>query len=45
MKKIIVCITLSLFICSLTINAQTLNTNDIKTEMVKDWERAKAYTI
>ena len=34
-----------LFILAIKINAQALNTNDIKAEMVKDWERAKAYTI
>ena len=33
------------FICSFTGRAQSLTSEDIKAQMVKDWERAKAYTI
>ena len=33
------------FILSLQSRAQALNTTDIKAQMVKDWERAKAYTV
>lgn len=48
MKKII---TPLLFSCLLCIamtpqtNGQSLTTTDIKAQMVKDWERAKAYTV
>lgn len=33
------------FILSTQLLAQSLNTDEIKAQMVKDWERAKAYTI
>jgi uncharacterized damage-inducible protein DinB len=33
------------FILSTQILAQSLNADEIKTQMVKDWERAKSYTI
>jgi len=48
MKKIIVTglLILSFFIGSFfQLNAQALSSEDIKGQMVKDWERAKAYTI
>lgn len=48
MKKIItpqlLCILFSFFLCSAA-HAQALTSTDIKAQMVKDWERAKAYTI
>jgi uncharacterized damage-inducible protein DinB len=33
------------FICSSMANAQAVSSEDIKGQMVKDWERAKAYTL
>lgn len=48
MRKIILSAISLLFILSFlrfTSNAQSLNTADIKAQMVKDWERAKAYTV
>jgi len=49
MKKIITktLLLLSLFISitSSQLNAQALTTADIKAQMVKEWERSKAYTI
>ena len=39
------CLPVLLFICSLMGQAQSLSSADIKTQMAKDWERAKAYTI
>ncbi len=43
MKKIIFfCLSLSL---SFAVHAQTVTSADIKTQMAKDWERAKAYTV
>ena len=33
------------FVCALTSHAQSLTSEDIKAQIVKDWERAKAYTI
>jgi len=48
MKKMIVrivfCLAILVFI-SHTGNAQFLNTNEIKAQIVKDWQRAKAYTL
>src|SRR5271154_6176288 len=49
MKKII--ILAAIFLVALTVNpfssiySQSLSQDDIKAQMVKDWERAKAYTI
>lgn len=34
-----------MFAGSITAHAQALSSEDIKAQMVKDWERAKAYTI
>ena len=49
MKKSFVTSTLLLtffcFISSSMANAQAVSAEDIKTQFVKDWERAKAYTI
>ena len=49
MKKIIlrvaICLPVFTFIISFAGHAQSLSTEDIKAQMVKDWERAKAYTI
>jgi len=45
MRKIIVFLPLLVFVCSFTSHAQSLSSEDIKAQMVKDWERAKAYTI
>lgn len=49
MKKLIVTLAFYLpvftFILSSQIHAQSLSTDDIKAQMVKDWERAKAYTV
>jgi len=49
MKKIITktLLLLSLFISitSFQLNAQALTTADIKAQMVKEWERSKAYTV
>jgi DinB family len=49
MKKILLMTVLVLSILVLAtpsiVNAQSLSAEDIKTQMVKDWERAKAYTI
>ena len=49
MKKIILIATFYVcffsFALSFKSNAQSLNSADIKAQMVKDWERGKAYTI
>jgi uncharacterized damage-inducible protein DinB len=37
--------TLFAFLLSFAVNAQSLNSADIQAQMVKDWERGKAYTI
>lgn len=44
MRKILFVEVLSLF-GSLLLNAQAFNGEDIRTQFIKDWERAKAYTI
>src|SRR6476469_4975809 len=45
MKKIIITtIIASLLACSL-VNAQALSDEDVRSQFIKDWERAKAYTI
>src|SRR5205823_11900963 len=33
------------FVLSFESHAQSLNADDIKSQMVKDWERANAYTV
>jgi uncharacterized damage-inducible protein DinB len=40
----LLCVSLAFFL-SFTVKAQSLSSTDIKAQMVKDWERAKAYTI
>ena len=47
MKKLITLTACCLFLSTLTLStvAQALKTEDIQAQMVKDWERAKAYTI
>jgi len=43
MKNIIACLLISCFVVSL--HAQPVDNESIKAQLVKDWERAKAYTI
>jgi uncharacterized damage-inducible protein DinB len=49
MKKLIVrvafCLPVFAFVLSLDSHAQSLTSGDIKAQMVKDWERAKTYTV
>ncbi len=49
MRKLLVraacCLPFLAIICSLTGRAQALTSADIKAQMLKDWERAKSYTI
>jgi len=45
MRKIIVCLPLLIFVCNFTSRAQSLSSEDIKAQLIKDWERAKAYTV
>lgn len=45
MKKLTVFITTLICIFSATCYAQALSSDDIKAQLVKDWERAKAYTV
>ena len=49
MKKLLVraafCVPMLVFVCAVTSHAQSLTSEDIKAQMVKEWERAKAYTI
>ena len=48
MKKMFApaCIMLVLaFACCTTVKAQQLSSADIKAQMIKDWERAKSYTV
>jgi hypothetical protein len=44
MKKIII-LTLIASICTSRLTAQTLSDEDIRSQFIKNWERAKAYTI
>jgi uncharacterized damage-inducible protein DinB len=39
------CILVSSFAWCFQIQAQTFSTDDVKAQMIKDWERAKAYTV
>jgi uncharacterized damage-inducible protein DinB len=43
-SPIYILLLLSFILCSKS-NAQPLTTQDIKAQMVKDWERAKSYTV
>jgi uncharacterized damage-inducible protein DinB len=45
MKKLTVLITALVCLFSATCYAQTLSSDDIKSQLVKEWERAKAYTV
>ena len=49
MKKIIslvaLCLPFFAFVLSFESHAQSLSSDDIKAQMVKDWERAKSYTV
>jgi uncharacterized damage-inducible protein DinB len=45
MKKIIALTTVFIFILSFTSLAQIMNSEEIKSQLIKDWERAKVYTI
>jgi uncharacterized damage-inducible protein DinB len=45
MKKLIALATVFSFIISSAGYAQSLSSEDIKAQMVKDWERAKSYTV
>src|SRR6266481_4381745 len=49
MKKMIariaLCLSILSFLLCLQTKAQSLSEADIKAQMVKDWERAKAYTV
>ena len=43
--RVAFCLPLFAFVLCLQGRAQTISMEDIKTQMVKDWERAKAYTV
>ncbi len=43
--RVALCLPIMFFVCSLTVHAQSLTSEDIRAQMVKEWERAKAYTI
>ncbi|MEI9943508.1 MAG: DinB family protein [Chitinophagaceae bacterium] len=45
MTVLISCFFVFTFLLSSKVNAQAITTEDIKAQMVKDWERGKAYTI
>jgi uncharacterized damage-inducible protein DinB len=49
MKKLIamvaICLPVSAIILSSEIKAQSLSNEDIKAQMIKDWERSKEYTV
>ena len=45
MKKIIALTTVFVLIMSFSGKAQMLSSEEIKTQLIKEWERAKAYTI
>ena len=45
LTQAVICLPLLLFACTIRGHAQSLSSEDIKAQMVKDWERAKAYTI
>ena len=45
MKKLLIFSALFILSCSTKIKAQTLSDEDIKAQILKDWERAKAYTV
>jgi uncharacterized damage-inducible protein DinB len=45
MRKIILCLPVLVFVCTLTSHAQSLTSEEIKAQIVSDWERAKVYTV
>ena len=45
MKKIIITTLIASFCSFLGLTAQTLSDEDIRSQFIKDWERAKAYTV
>jgi len=45
MTKLGLCLAMLVVAGGLSVRAQTLSSEDIKAQMVKDWERAKAYTV
>jgi len=45
LMPVVFCLPLFACVFSSEIQAQGLTQNDIKAQMVKDWERAKAYTV
>src|SRR5437867_343250 len=45
MKKIIITTVIANFCTFFGLSAQTLSDEDIRSQFIKDWERAKAYTI
>jgi hypothetical protein len=45
MKKIFACLAAFVFTFSSIGHAQQLSLEDIKAQMIKEWERAKIYTI
>jgi hypothetical protein len=45
MGKIIAGAAISCLLISLDVQAQTLNDEEVRTQLLKDWERAKAYTV
>jgi|SRR5450432_95076 DinB family len=42
---IALCLPVLVSICTVKVNAQSLSSEDIKAQLVKEWTRAKAYTI
>ena len=45
MLRFAVCLSMFVLACTVSGHAQALTSEDIKAQMVKDWERAKVYTI
>jgi len=43
--KLVLCLPILLFVSSFTAKAQSLTSEDIRQQLVKEWQRAKAYTI
>src|SRR5580700_2542480 len=43
--RVAFCLPVFAFVFTAASHAQTLSSDDIKVQMVKDWERAKAYTV
>ncbi|HET6767347.1 MAG TPA: damage-inducible protein DinB, partial [Chitinophagaceae bacterium] len=45
MQKVVIVMPIVLFITGSQIKSQALTADDIKAQMVKEWERAKTYTV